>query len=165
MKQSCFVTISLLCLLIVGCQEDLQNTVDERLINTELIRSFHDVAWQNAIISQHTLFPYHFVDNGAELNELGRRDLAILASHFKEKPGRLNVRHDNVPDQLYEARVDLVVDRLKQAGIEIERLSISDGMAGGSGIASERVLILLEKPYESVPARTTTRNMSTGVGK
>jgi hypothetical protein len=38
-------------------------------------------------------------------------------------------------------------------------------MAGGSGIASERVLILLEKPYESVPARTTTRNMSTGVEK
>jgi hypothetical protein len=130
-----------------------------------LIRSFHDVAWQNAIISQHTLFPYHFVDNGAELNELGRRDLAVLASHFKENPGRLNVRHDHVPDQLYEARVDLVVDRLKQAGIEIERLSVSDGMTGGSGMASERVLILLDKPYESVPVKTTTRYTSAGAEK
>jgi hypothetical protein len=162
MKQSYIITISLSCLLIIGCQEDLRSPVDERLINTELVRSFHDVAWQNAIISQHTLFPYHFVDNGAELNELGGRDLGVLVSHFKENPGPLNVRHDGIPDDIYQARVDLVVDRLNQAGIEIERVSVSDGTVGGSGIASERILILLEKPYESTPAKTTTQYTSTG---
>jgi hypothetical protein len=114
---------------------------------------------ENAIISQHTLFPYHFVNNSSELNELGRRDLAVLTRHFVKNAGPLNIRRHNTPADLYEARVNLVLDALREAGIEMERMSVSDGMPGGPGMPSERVLIILEETQKDTPsssASTTT---------
>ena len=158
MKLRRIVTMSLFCVLMVGCRENVEKSSDRRLINTELVNSLNDIEIQNAIISQHTLFPYHFVKNGAELNELGQRDFAILARHFMEHPGHLNIRRNNIPADLYEARVNLVLDRLKEAGINTERISVSDDMPGGSGMASERILIILENAYKGTPAKTTTRD-------
>ena len=154
MKLSMMIMTVLFCILTVGCQEDMKESPNNHLINSRLVNSYNDIAIQNAIVSQHTLFPYHFVKNGAELNELGQRDLAALTSHFIKHPGHLNIRRHNTTADLYEARVNMVHERLQEAGIDMERISISDDMPGGSGIASERVLIILEQP--SVGASTTT---------
>ena len=134
----------------------MQEPPDARRMNSRLITSYSDFAIQNAIISEHTLFPYHFVKNGARLNELGQRDLAVLTGHFANNGGHLNIRQLGVSDELYEARVSLVRERLQDAGIDMARISTSDGMPGGSGMPSERVLVILEEEATSIGAGTST---------
>lgn len=52
---------------------------------------------------------------------------------------QLNVRRGRVVDQLYDARVKAVISFLDDAGVDSERIGISDGFPGGHGMASERV--------------------------
>ncbi len=123
---------------------------------SQLMSTYSDIAIQNAIISEHTLFPYHFTKNGAELNELGQRDLAVLTGHFAPNGGHLNIRQLSTSADLYEARVSLVREMLQEAGIEMERISVSDGMPGGEGMSSERVLVILEQASQIAGAETST---------
>ncbi len=154
MKPNTIVIAVLFCILMAGCEEDLQE--NRGLVNKQLVNSYNDIAIQNAIVSQHTLFPYHFVTNGAQLNELGQRDLAALNAHYVENAGHLNIRRHNVPADLYEARVNFVRDRLQEAGIDMERMTISDDMPGGSGMPSESVLVILEKEAEDTSTGDST---------
>lgn len=156
MKLSMITMMVLFCISMIGCQESVKESPDEHLINNQLINSYNDIAMQNAIVSEYTLYPYHFVNNGAELNELGQRDLAILTKHFMQHAGKLNIRRHNSPAELYEARVKLVREGLQQAGIDMERISISDDMPGGAGMTSERILVILEKADEGVSIGTST---------
>jgi len=147
----------LLCILVLGCQEENMNKApDERLMNSKLIEIYSNSSIQNAIISEHTLFPYQFVKNGADLNELGHRDLAVLVRHFAKNGGDLNIRRLGASDELYKARINVVYDELKDAGIDMARISISDGMPDGEGMPSERVLIILEQGTESTGTETST---------
>jgi hypothetical protein len=155
MKPSMMITAVLFGILTIGCQENAQKDPDERMINSQLIKSYNDIAMQNAIVTQHTLFPYHFVTNGAELNELGQRDLAALTSHFIKYPGHLNIRRGKTPADLYEARVNMVHEKLLEAGIDAKRVSISDGIPGGSGITSERMLVILERAPKGASTSTS----------
>jgi hypothetical protein len=164
MKLSTIVALVVSCYLLTGCTEYVQEGPDRRLVNTQLVSSFGDIAMENAIISGHTLFPYHFVRNGAELNELGQRDLDVLAEHFVQNPGQLNVRRDSITTDLYKARVNVVLDRMKEAGVDTERVSVSDGMPGGPGMPSEMVLIILEKAREATPAQASTTFKPGGTG-
>lgn len=146
MKPTMITTLVLLCLLTVGCQEEnMGKPPDERLMNSRIMDSYRNIAIQNAIISEHTIFPYHFVRDAAELSELGERDLAVLTAHLARSGGHLNIRQLDTPANLYEARVNLVHERLNGAGIDMARISISDGLPGGSGMPSERVLVILEQ--------------------
>ncbi|MHC4073071.1 MAG: hypothetical protein ACYTGS_13725, partial [Planctomycetota bacterium] len=154
MKPNTIVIAVMFCILMVGCEEDLQE--NRSLVNRSLVNSYNDIAIQNAIVSQHTLFPYHFVTNGAELNELGQRDLAALNTHFVENAGHLNIRRHNTPAALYEARVNFVRDRLQEAGIDMKRMTISDDMPGGSGMPSESALQILEKEAEDTSTGDST---------
>ena len=165
MRMCTIVILAVLCISMLGCNESAKKSepeLDKRLINTELINSYNDLAMQNAIISQHTLYPYHFVNNSAELNELGQRDFAVLAEHFKKNPGQLNVRHDGVPSDTYEARAKVVFEGLKEAGIDVKRITMSDGMPGGSGVTSERLLTILAAADGAGDKKTTTTH-TTGV--
>jgi len=164
MKLSMTIMAILFCFLTFGCQEDMAEGPNNHIINSQLVNTYNDIAIQNAIVSQHTLFPYHFVKNGAELNELGQKDLAALTSHFMKHPGHLNIRKQNTPGNLYDARVNLVRERLQRAGIAMERISISDGMPGGSGMTSERVLVILEQESEGT-STTTSTSISTGINR
>ena len=156
MKLSKMIMTVLFCILIVGCQEKMEEGQKSHLINSQLLKSYNDIAMQNAVVSQHTLFPYHFVTNGAELNELGQRDIAALTSHFMKYPGRLNIRRHNTNADIYDARVNLVHERLQEAGIDMERIRISDDMPGGSGITSERILIILERASVGLSTATSS---------
>jgi hypothetical protein len=156
MKMNMMIMTVLFCVLIIGCQEEMAEGPNNHLVNNQLINSYNDIAIQNAIVSQHTLFSYHFVKNGAELNELGQKDLAVLTGHFINYPGHLNIRRHNTTADLYDARVNMVRERLQQAGIAKERISISDDMPGGSGITSERVLVILEQASEGISTSTSS---------
>lgn len=131
--------------LILGCEERLKEPAEDKNLDAELVRTLNNIGVENAIIAQHTLYPYHFVPDGGQLNELGRRDLAVLAKHFADHAGTLNVRRGETPAELYEARVAHVVQSLKEMGVNTARLNLSDGMPGGTGMASERVVTILKE--------------------
>ena len=156
MKLYMIITMGFFCILIVGCSETVEKSQDRHLINSELINSYNDIAVQNAIISQHTLFPYHFVKNGAALNELGQRDFGVLTKYFMKHPGHLNIRRNDSSMDLYQARVNFVLEKLKEAGIDAEQIRISDGMPGGPGMPSERVLLILQEAYKASSTKTST---------
>ena len=140
---------------VAGCEQSTAQAPDELAVNTRLANSYNDTAVQNAIISQHTLYAYHFVQDGPELTELGERDLAVLARHLAVNGGDLNIRRHDTPAELYQARVSTVRERLREAGIDMERVRVSEGMPGGSGMASESVLVILASKGVSTPAATS----------
>ena len=145
MKTSLVIELVLGCLLFWGCNEAVQkDPAGESLINAGLINTMNDMALENAIIAQRTLYPYHFVENSEQLNELGQRDLSVLAEHLKKNPGPLNVCNDGIPESLYQARLAYVADKLKQTGIDPNQITVSDGMPGGRGMTCSEVLQIKE---------------------
>ena len=162
MKLPIVIETVICCVLIGGCAGTVgEEGLDKRIFDRELVNTVNDTAIQYAIISQHTLFPYHFVNNSNRLNELGEFDLNVLANHFLKNPGQLNIRRDDTPEELYQARVSFVLERLENAGIESEKIAFSDGMPGGSGMPSEKILTILDLERENKkPAGEATRKTS-----
>ena len=159
MKLSMITTLVLFCILVVGCQEEQKDKfADERLMNSKLINTYSDIAIQNAIITEHTMYPYHFIKNATELNELGQRDLAVLIRHLAKYGGYLNIRRQDASEDLYKGRVDVVRESLQEAGVDMERINILDGMPGGSGMPSEKVLVILAQTTRSAGSRTSMTN-------
>jgi len=149
MKVKTTILVILFYVLLSGCNENKVQNPDKSLINAQLIQTYNDMALENAIIAQHTLYPYHFIQNGAGLNELGKRDLGILINHFVTSPGFLNIRKSDTPSDLYASRVEFVYQQLQKAGLNTDKINITDEMPGGSGIASETILVILEKEDET----------------
>jgi len=153
------LAVCLLCSVLVGCEKSVREP--EKSIDAELVKTLNNIAVENAIITQHTIYPYHFVTDGEELNELGQRDLAVLAGHFAENAGTLNVRRGQTPAALYEARVARVTESLKQAGVDTARLSVSDEMPGGTGMSSERVVTILKQAPQGLTITAPSRSTGT----
>lgn len=156
MRRYGVVAVCLVCSLGVGCQENLHESQGDRNLDVELVNSLNNLGVDNAIIAQHTLSPYHFVAGGEELNELGLRDLSVLARHFTKHEGTLNVRRGETPPDLYEARVTYVMEELKKAGVDTGRMAIADGMPGGAGMPSERVVTIMANSVPGGGSATTT---------
>lgn len=156
MRRYGVLAVCLVCSLVVGCQENLHDSQGDRNLDVELVNSLNDLEVDNAIIAQHTLYPYHFVSNGEELNELGLRDLSVLARHFAKHEGTLNVRRGETAPELYEARVTHVIAELKNAGVDTGRMSIADGMPGGAGMPSDRVVVIVGRSGQGGSARSTS---------
>ena len=114
-----------------------------------LARTYHDAAVKNAIIRQHTVFEYHFIPDSAMLNPLGRRDVGILAGHFSDYSGTLNIRRGRTPVHLYRDRVNTVQRALSDAGVQVDRMQVQDGLSAGDGLTSNEVAIILKDAYGS----------------
>lgn len=85
------VGIGQLCAVIaaVGCSSVgheyvYQNPEEQREIHRAMVIDVQDEQTANGVIRQRTIFPYHFATDSPALNELGQRDLTILAEHYKE---------------------------------------------------------------------------------
>ena len=147
MKLKEIFAVSVVCMTVFcGCQEQQAdtNTLDESEVNRKIVDTYSDLAIQNAIIAQHTLYPYHFVNNGAQLNGLGQRDLSVLVQHFQDNPGQLILQQGGTESLLYQSRAQTVHKQLLQGGIPDGKIRITDGMPGGNGIASNSIIEILE---------------------
>jgi hypothetical protein len=137
------------CLLIAGgCGKRLKPTVrdDRGFMNTWIVESMNNEAVDNAIVSQRTLYPYHFVSGTPVLNNLGVRDLRVLATHFRRYPGQdLNIRRADADEALYKARVETITTALIAEGVPADAVHIHDGFAGGAGVSSRRASMVLER--------------------
>lgn len=158
MKWLCPLVVCLACVVLAGCNEKQAADPSQKKLDVELVNTLNNIGVENAIIAQHTLYPYHFGQNAAELNELGQRDLAVLARHFKDHPGVLNINKGETSAELYDARVAHVLSELQRAGVETARMSVSDGMPGGTGMPSESVVVILQNQ----PNASTGMNTSSG---
>jgi hypothetical protein len=107
--------------------------------------AIRNASMNQAIVAQHTLYPYHFATGSAELNDIGERDLSVLAAHFQKTPGDLNVRRGDASQTLYETRVKAVLDFLAATGVKEGSIAVKDGPAGGEGMLSERVIVILKE--------------------
>jgi len=113
--------------------------------NRAMIQWLNDAAVDGAIVTQQTLYPYHFVTHSPALNDLGRRDLQVLANHFRRYSGTINVRRADTPEELYEARLDEVRRTIARMGVPAGRIVLDDRMPGGVGELSERVIQIREQ--------------------
>jgi hypothetical protein len=159
MKLCNVLVACVVCGLLMGCEEEVKESKTTKNLDVELVNAINNVQVENAIITQHTLYPYHFVTDGEKLNDLGQKDFAVLAKHFTEHPGILNIRRGRTGTELYEARVAYVMSKLKEAGVETNRMSVSDGMPGGSGMPAERVVTIVQREIA-----VTRPSLSTGTG-
>jgi len=137
--------------LLSGCYPEGSRSEQRRRVNAQLVNWPLNAAISNSIIRQHTLFPYHFVNGATVLNELGQHDLAVLAAHYKEYPGKMNIRRGDADEALYRARVKTVLEGLTEAGVEADRIQIADDLPGGEGIPSERVVNILREEERARP--------------
>lgn len=147
------VVLAGVLVFVAGCQH--VRAVDPNgAVNKALAQSLGDEAIQNAIIRQHTLYPYHFVANAPELNELGRRDLDVLIDHYRRYPGALNIRRGSESEPVYAARVAQVLALMAEAELNAEKVTIADGMPGGEGLASEEVIEIIRPRPAAGPTLT-----------
>lgn len=128
-----------------ACQEEEDACYANSEVDTWLAQQALGENIERGIVRAHTLYPYHFVENGTALNELGRRDVAVLAFYFKANPGPLNVRRGDIPRELYAARLKTVASALSAGGVNAARVTIADGLPGGDGISSESLLRILAR--------------------
>lgn len=108
-------------------------------------------AISDGVIAQHTIFPHHFEPDCADFTQLGRRDLAILAEHYRKCPGQLIVRRGPISQKLYEARVQAVRQCLASGGVSVDQMAFTDGLPGGDGIATEHILRMLVQEWGPAP--------------
>ena len=135
--KTAILSIALLGLL-AGCSAPEQH---ERYGAGDLLLA---ASLQRAIVVQSTLYPYHFVPDSAELNELGQRDLLVLARHFQSHSGSLAVRRGDAGTSLADARLRAVVEALANAGVGRDHVLVRDGLPGGDGLASARVIEVMK---------------------
>lgn len=152
MNRTAIFALTTALLAAAGCQDAWLPYEDHGDANAQLVRSPGDEAIRNAIIRQHTLFEYHFVPNAPDLNNLGASDLAVLIEHFSKHPGQLNIRRGSESDELYQARMEGVVERLAAADVEVEKVTIGDGPAGGDMKPSREVIEILRAEDKSTSA-------------
>ena len=140
----CFLS-TMLVLAGCGSKADKKERAKDQKLDSWLARTIRDEGIRNAVIAQRTLFPYHFIVESAELNELGKLDLAVLVRHYRDHPGTLNVRRGDAADDLYDSRVKGIRDLLARSGLNTEAIKIADGLAGGEGVQSEHAIRILER--------------------
>ncbi len=143
--------------VLAGCQSPRQQTGewtnnDRAATNAWLMRTYFDDQVTNGIVTQHTIYPHHFVDGTAKLTERGRRDLAVLAGYFAENEGGVLIMpHGRTPQELYEQRVEAVRVALAGGGVEPSLVTIDDGVWDGETVRSTRAGEDFSRPSDPDP--------------
>jgi hypothetical protein len=148
------VFATILTLLAAGCVTWQEDDREDRAVNKAPIEEYTHRAVENGIVVQHTLYPHHFVPGSARLTVVGERDLQVLARHYGEQPGPLNLPRQGVPEDLYRAREQAVRQALVDRGVDVSRMTIVDAFPGGPGMSSQEVLRALEPESDGEAAES-----------
>jgi outer membrane protein OmpA-like peptidoglycan-associated protein len=82
------------------------------------------------------------------------RNAHFIVAEVNQYPLPLNVRKAGASDNLYQARKRQVLAYLKEKGVNTDLLKIEDGMAGGPGLQSEEVFLIVTDTDESTTTST-----------
>jgi hypothetical protein len=135
------LNLAVLALLLGGCAVDPMKSPRSGAGDLLLGASM-----QRAIVVQSALYPYHFVPDSAELNELGVNDLNVLAMHLRDHAGSLLISRGGASKELHEARVRAVLAALEESGVAKTQVAVHDGLPGGDGLPSTKVVEIMKKP-------------------
>ena len=135
------LNLAVLALLLGGCAVDPLKSPRSGAGDLLLGASM-----QRAIVVQSALYPYHFVPDSAELNELGVNDLNVLAMHLRDHAGSLLISRGSASKELHEARVRAVLAALEESGVAKTQVAVHDGLPGGDGLPSTKVVEIMKKP-------------------
>ena len=143
-----WIGLAVLAASCVGCEHRTQPPfTDERTAhNRWMVQAYGEASVRKGIIRQRTLFPHHFVSDAATLNELGDRDVSVLAAHLKQSGGTINVHRGEADEALYEQRLETVQQAFVAAGVGADQVAIVDDFPGGEGLPSDRVVEILGTP-------------------
>lgn len=111
-----------------------------------------------AVVTQQCLYPYHFVTDAAELNDLGKRDLQVLAKHYRSHAGVLKLSRGDATEKVYAARTAVVIEKLSAMGVAAEQVTVTDGVPGGDGMTTERLI----KAMQAAESESTTAQQLDG---
>ncbi len=148
MRSLTATSLALAALTVGACNSPQWPEPSRTTMNSWSVDEYHRDSIEAAIVSQHTIYPYHFVQNGAALNELGVRDVMVLARHYRDNPGELNLRRAGAEGELYDDRLDTLSTMLADNGVDTSRVRIENRHPGGDGATSERVLFILEEKMD-----------------
>lgn len=163
--KSTILFLSIALATMTGCDFSSMDYSSDQ--DTRMVTALQEPPVDNAIVAQRTLYPYHFVMDSAALNDLGQRDMDILACHFKNKTGQINVYRGDTPEPLYQARLMTVTRALANCSISAKTVKVGDGLPGGDGISSERAILVLERdkqPMIVTDSSTSGMSGTTGLG-
>lgn len=156
----------LYAVFLAGCANEEAIRADDgpdELAPGAILHSYMEEASANGVLRQMTIYSYHFVSGTARLNQLGSRDVNILARHFRDQPGTLNVLSDDVHVDLYAARMETVRATLIDAGVQPSLIFITDGLPGGDGMRSLEIqTILSDDESRSTPISGLVDNLGGG---
>ncbi len=145
------VILAVAAVMLAGCEDPAYAPAAH--LDSAAAALVQDEQVKAAIIRQQAIYPYHFEIDSPVENELGRHDLALLADHYRVRPGTLVIRRGGANAKLYDARVRAVLDFLSRAGVPSDRVHVEDSLPGGEGTAAERiVLVLAPKKEPRAPA-------------
>lgn len=137
---------AMLLLPLIGCEPvHTQTPAVTQKTDLKVTRTIFQAQADAASWVKHSLQPYHFFPGSAELNDLGRSELTLLADVFEDTAGPLVLRHGEESPELYQARCQAVRAFLAGLGVKADQVTISDGAPGGDGAASEDVRRSLDK--------------------
>jgi hypothetical protein len=144
------LALAVLCAL-TSCQSSRKDwpMVRRHTMNEWTVTSYQDDQVREGVIAQRTIYPHHFAPESAVLNELGERDTAILASHFRTNPGTLNVRRGPEGKELYDARLNSVLEVLSESGVDQGRMVVADGHPAGDGMPSDWAIRIAEQKMDA----------------
>ena len=141
-----------LAVIAGGCEYQRQQQMQRRQSNVWLVESVNDTAIRNAVVRQRTIYPYHFMPQSEQLNELGVQELEILGEHYRRTPGVLSIAPAVAQEEaLQGARVRQVMMMLEQQGVDLARMTIDDRTPGGEGISGARAVDILKREREQGP--------------
>jgi hypothetical protein len=73
-------------------------------------------------------------------------------------------RRFSLTQAVYEGRVKTVLERLSAAGVKSDAVAVKDGLPGGDGISSTRVIVILKEKMsksQSMTSGSATTSSST----
>jgi hypothetical protein len=159
---------SMSTLLTAGCTNHygMMPIQDDRgAYNAWTIETAFDSSARSAIITQRTLYPYHFVPDSPDLNELGRHDVEILAARLARRGGELSIRQGEEPDGLYEARMATVMMELSAAGVDPAAIRLGDEFPRGEGMRADQIIHILKQERTSPQLAPAATGIGIGGGQ
>lgn len=140
------ISVGLGFLLVLGCSDPAQRLnsppqghtdADSQHEMQEHYISMND----NALLSEMSMSPVHFVSQSDELNSLGVRRLRRYAELLSIYGGTLHY-DGSESEEMVEGRISRIESFLLAMGLNDTQFSVDHGMAGGEGMrASEAMLV------------------------
>jgi type IV pilus biogenesis protein CpaD/CtpE len=155
-------------LLATACASNPPSAQDDPLADRRSdlasVDTTRDTGIRDAILTEHTIYPYHFETGTALLNSLGERDLAVLADNYRQNgSGVISLRRGDASDELYAARTLAIKSALTHLGVTADNVKIDDAPASGETATGNDVNAILKADAARRDASGSSSGGASGV--